>query len=170
MALNQQQETLVLKYFLTGKREESAIYAGYAKSGAGSTAYRILKTPEAQALLAELRLNAAEHVGLTREGLLRELKLIIESDATHYTLDDNGKVTLAEDAPPEATRALSRLRFKKVTKTDKDGNEYETIDNEFGLWNKGGAIRDAMKYLGMLDEKIDHNVNVTWSDLVDSDE
>lgn len=173
MKLNEKQHALVLRYFETSGMQtqaQCAIDVGYKAKNAHVVACQILNKPESQALLAKLREDAAERVGLTREGVLRELKALVHSDATHYEIDEDGRITVAPDAPPEASRALSKIKMKRSTKVGKDGEAFETVDSEFGLWNKNDAIGKAMKHLGMLDETIEHNVIHSWADLVEPDE
>jgi hypothetical protein len=63
--------------------------------------------------------------------------------------DDQGniKVKASKDIPEHALQAIKSI--KTVTKTDKDGNSYTTIEIE--MWDKVGVLRILAKASGLLD-------------------
>ena len=63
--------------------------------------------------------------------------------------DDQGniKVKASKDIPAHALQAIKSI--KTVTKTDKDGNSYTTIEIE--MWDKVGVLRILAKASGLLD-------------------
>jgi len=61
--------------------------------------------------------------------------------------EGNIKVKASKDIPEHALQAIKSI--KTVTKTDKEGNSYTTIDIE--LWDKVGVLRILAKASGLLD-------------------
>ena len=123
---------------------EAARMAGYSENSAGAIASENLQKPEIQARIAELRATLSERTSISAEKVLREVALVAFSDHSEYEVDASGKLTLREGAPPEAIRAVGKLRFKRRV-----GDDYEETETEVGLWDKVAALRSLMKHLGI---------------------
>ncbi len=63
--------------------------------------------------------------------------------------------------------AVARVKVRKENLTAGDGVQEDVIDVQ--MWNKNQAIDSALKHLGMLSEKHEHdgNINIGW--LTDAD-
>jgi len=92
--------------------------------------------------------------------VLEELALIGMSDLRHYTIDDDGHVSLADGAPESAIRAVSSLKRKVRTRTDRDGNTEREVDAEIRLWDKPRGLDMIGKYLAMFVERTEGNLSV----------
>jgi len=69
------------------------------------------------------------------------------TDIMEWDSEGNIKVKASKDIPEHALQAIKSI--KTVTKTDKEGNSYTTIDIE--LWDKVGVLRILAKASGLLD-------------------
>ena len=73
------------------------------------------------------------------------------TDIMEWDSEGNIKVKASKDIPEHALQAIKSI--KTVTKTDKEGNSYTTIDIE--LWDKVGVLRILAKASGLLDSPED---------------
>ena len=73
------------------------------------------------------------------------------TDIMEWDSQGNIKVKASKDIPEHALQAIKSI--KTVTKTDKEGNSYTTIDIE--LWDKVGVLRILAKASGLLDSPED---------------
>jgi len=70
-----------------------------------------------------------------------------DTDIMEWDDQGNIKVKASKDIPAHALQAIKSI--KTVTKTDKDGNSYTTIEIE--MWDKVGVLRILAKASGLLD-------------------
>ena len=88
--------------------------------------------------------------------------------------DDQGniKVKASKDIPAHALQAIKSI--KTVTKTDKDGNSYTTIEIE--MWDKVGVLRILAKASGLLDNPEESDkpsvlgINIRAPEIIDNGE
>jgi len=69
------------------------------------------------------------------------------TDIMEWDEQGNIKVKASKDIPAHALQAIKSI--KTVTKNDKDGNSYTTIEIE--MWDKVGVLRILAKASGLLD-------------------
>ena len=78
MALTDKQQQFILEYLVDFNGTQAAIRAGYAKSGAHTEAYRLLRDAEIARRIAELGQQTADELGMTRAYVLSRLKDVID--------------------------------------------------------------------------------------------
>jgi len=94
------------------------------------------------------------------------------TDIMEWDEAGNIKVKPSNQIPPHALQAIKSV--KAVTKTDKDGNSYTTIEIE--LWDKVGVLRILAKASGLLDNPEESDkpsvlgINIRAPEIIDNDE
>lgn len=148
--LNARQRTFVTEYVVGKDAHKAALAAGYSAKTAGVTGAKMVRIPKvAQAIETALKkLEVRSEITQTR--VLNELALLVFSDVTHYVMDDDGNVTLAEGAPPAAMRAVSSI--KRKVHYDGKGNVIGR-DCELRLWDKPGPLKLAGRHVGLFPSK-----------------
>lgn len=141
-------EQFVETYLTTGRASHAAVAARYAKSRARQTGYELLQRPDVQAAIAKREAELAAAYRLRTHEIFRELGAVLRSNVDHYRVSKTGELTLAEDAPEDAMRAVASV------KTTVQGTKRTT---EFRLWDKNAAIEKAMKHAGLLTERHEHS-------------
>lgn len=145
--LNLRQLRFVEEYCIDFNATQAAIRAGYSPESAHSMGCRLLKHRKvARAIRNRLDVLSKKSM-LTAERIQSELACMAFVNVV--------EVMTAEDLKklPEATqRAITGIKFRREIKTEvRDGEEvqvpYEVVEVKFG---KEGALRDAMRHLGML--------------------
>lgn len=117
--------------------------------------YRILHSEEGRRAIAAVEDELLEQSKVRVHKLLEEIGLVAHSSIDHFALDDEGRVQLAENAPPNALRAVASMKRKRRTYT-RDDVETTEVETEIRLWNKPEALRLGMQHLGQLTEKHEH--------------
>lgn len=126
------------------------LYPKLTPKSAKQTGYRIFHREETQQAIraVEAELLEQSKVRLHRE--LEELAVVAHSSVDHYITDDDGRVQLADGAPPNAMRAVSSIKRKVRTIPQKDGEPIIEVDTELRLWSKPEALRMSMQHIGAL--------------------
>jgi phage terminase small subunit len=142
--------------------KQAALDVGYSATSAAVTAHRILKRPDVVAELEQRKHAIAKaqekaiaqetakrirKAAMSREAVARELKLIGQSSVEHYDIGTNGQVVMRNGAPRGAMRAVSKVKVRKRT-VHTDKGSIETVETEYALWNKLGALQQTRELEG----------------------
>lgn len=159
MALNAKQERFVAEYLIDSNATQAAIRAGYSTRSAMTHGHRLLKNAEIQARLAEMRGAVAERAEVTAADWLREVALIAQSDIGEIIdfTGDHPRLRPMRDIPERARRAISSIKVKRHI--EGRGEDAEVVEiTEFKLWSKDAALEKLGKYLGLLKDRMEHEL------------
>jgi hypothetical protein len=157
--LNDNQLAFLDRYLASYPRNAREAYAavyGCKLSTAATESNRLLKDPRVLAEIAKRESPARGRFTLSADRIRREIAAIAHSDLRHYTIDVAGNVVPAEGAPPDAMRAISRVKMKRKTipqGNDAAGNPLPPVvevEADLYLWDKPTALRIAAQIRGML--------------------
>lgn len=155
-ALTPRQSAFVAEYLVDLNATQAAIRAGYSAKGADVTGSKLLVIPKVAAAVAEAKAARAEKTGITQERVLAELELLAFSDIDHYVIEDDGRVTLAEGAPPAAKRAIASIKRKRREWSDGKGDGHTVeIDIELKFWDKPGNLKLAGRHVGLFPDRVE---------------
>lgn len=143
--LKPRQQRFVDEYLKDLNATQAAIRAGYSARNADVTGPALLGNLGVSRAIASAKEARAQATGITAARVLAELEALAFSDHTHYEVDDDGRLTLASDAPPNAHRAVSSV--KRRVHRDKDGGV--TREVEIRLWDKPGALTLAGRHVAV---------------------
>jgi len=145
-ALTDRQSRFVDEYLVDLNATKAAIRSGYSAKTAASQGERLLRNVEVAGAIEKRKVERSAATGITQERVLRELAVLAFSDVTHYQVDENGRVTLAEGAPEGALRAISSIKHK--TRSYGDGDD-TTIEHEVEvkLWDKTPNLKLAGRHV-----------------------
>lgn len=146
--LTPKQELFVQEYMVDLNATAAALRAGYKHPDIGR---QLLTKPHVQDAVEDSKRARSERVGMAADDVLREIKILGRSSVWDYRIDDEGRVTLAEGAPPDCIRAVSSIK-RKVRHLGEGKVEYET---EIRLWDKNSALEKAGKHLGMFKDRVE---------------
>jgi phage terminase small subunit len=154
--LTRKQEAFASEYLVDLNGTQAAIRAGYSPHTAGEQAYELLKLPDIAAAI-ELRMaQRVARVNMKADDVLHVMSLLSHSRIDHYTVDEDGYVTLAEGAPEGAMHAIQSVKRRKTTRTDKDGSTFTTVDVEIKLWDKVAPLRLMGRHVGLFPDRVEH--------------
>jgi phage terminase small subunit len=150
--LTEQQERFVQEYLVDMNATKAAERAGYSQKTAYAQGFRLLKHAEVAQRLRILQEKRAARVEITADRVLEELKELAFSDVTHYQVDADGKLALAEGAPGYAMRAISLVKHKSTTYGE--GEHARTEHSvEIRLWDKPNTLKLAGRHVGLFPDK-----------------
>lgn len=111
---------------------------------------RLLGKPETGEIIRRLRMEQQDRLKIDADTVLRELAICGYSDVLDYVQNEaTGRVSLAPGAHPLASRALSSVKHKTITRGEgKDAITEHTA--ELRLWDKPGTLRTLAQHLGLV--------------------
>lgn len=166
--MNPREAAFVVAYPKTLNATQAAIEAGYSAKTAGITGHKLLKRAKIAEAIQQTFDARAERVRLEADDVLRELKSVLQSNVRHFVIQDNGRVELAPDAPPDAWRAVSsvELEVREIPGRGEDDEPIIQRKVKLKLWDKNSAIDKAMRHLGMLKDGAHLTINNNTQNVV----
>lgn len=150
--LNDKQLRFIDEYMIDLNATQAAIRAGYSPRTAKAQGARLLTNVNLRARLDEKLAETSKRTGVNADRVVRELARIALGDLTDIVDVDEGKIK--DGVSRDDRAAISSVRIKRTTRTDKDGAEEVTIDREIKLCNKIDALELLGKHLGMFTQKL----------------
>lgn len=145
--LTPKQQRFVEEYLVDLNATQAAIRAGYSARNADKLGPRLVgqsRVAEALAIALAAQRTTTE---MREEEVAAEIRVLSRSDVRHFCVDDSGTLTLAPGAPDDAWRAVSSVKHKIRSFTDKAGNTTTERSIEYRLWDKNAALEKAAKRL-----------------------
>lgn len=142
------------EYLVDLNATQAAIRAGYSEKTAEQQGSRLLRNVQVQAAIEAGRAKQQKRTGITQDRVLEELALLAFSDLTHYVVDDNGDIKLADGAPAAAMRSLQSIK-RKITSRKVDDEWETTREVEIRLWDKPGPLKLAGRHVGLFPDKVE---------------
>lgn len=135
-----------------GNATTAARLAGYSAKSAGRIGYRLSRKVHVASEIERRQSIRADASGITQTRVLTETALLAFSDLTHYTVDDNGDVSLAAGAPDGAMRALQSIK-RRITTRGHGEDRAVTREVELRLWDKVAPLKLAGQHVGLFKDK-----------------
>jgi len=169
--MNAIQRRFVQEYKVDLNATQAAIRAGYSENTAYSQGQRLLKNVEiAEAIQQELD-RCCERTRVTKDKIIRELARIGFANVGKILDDASGG--LLEGLSEDDLAAVSSVKTKTLMSgTDSDA---AIIEREIKFHDKGKALEQLGRHLGMFNDKLDVTVSKTqeqaageMKDMIDS--
>lgn len=145
--LTPKQQRFVEEYLVDLNATQAAIRAGYSARNADKIGPRLVGQSRIAAALAVALAAQRNTAELREEEVAEEIRILARSDVRHFTVDEHGVLTLTPGAPDQAWRAVSSVKHKIRSFTDKAGNTTTERSVEYRLWDKNSALEKAAKRL-----------------------
>ena len=91
----------------------------------------------------------AVRTNVTQDRALRELEPLAFSSIADYLFDEEGRLTLAPGAPPNAMAAVAHFKSRVTT----DGQGCRIVESELTLWDKPSMLKLAGRRLGLFSDR-----------------
>src|SRR3990167_586803 len=144
--LDDRQKIFVEEYLLDLNGARAARAAG--SSDCRPWAARTLKIPHVAAAIRAAMDERSKATLVDQYAVVRELMCLGFSSIDHYRVNPDGTVSLTDDAPPDAMRAVASVKRK----VGADGSD----EVELRLWDKPAALKMLGQHLAMYTDKIKH--------------
>jgi phage terminase small subunit len=158
VGLGRKERAFVTEMLVDNDPVAAAIRAGYDVVGLDAvdiTPDELLADPRIGRALDAARAQQSARVQLQQHTILREMSLLALSSLEHFTVDEDGYVSLAPGAPDGAIRALQSIKRKVTTKTEKDGSVTRTVDVELRLWDKPNPLKLMGRHVGLFPDRVE---------------
>lgn len=161
--LKPREARFVTEWLIDHNQTRAAVAAGYSSKGASATGSRLLaRVSIAEAIRIELEaLQQANEISASR--VLEEFRRLALIDPRGFWRED-GTLKPMRELSAEQAAAVSSFEVIKKNLTVGDG-QVDTV-HKIRLWDKGKALENLAKHLGLLNETIDVNVTHTLSDKI----
>lgn len=145
------ERSFVEEYLVDFNGTQAAIRAGYSARTAGSIASELLKRPKIADALETAKANRLARTQYAADKVLAEMSTLAHSSVEHYAVSIEGAVTLAEGAPPDAMRAVKKV--KRKTRILKDGTVEHDVELE--LWDKPTPLKLMGRHVGLFPDRVE---------------
>lgn len=169
--LNDKQKRFAHEYIVDLNATQAAMRAGYSPQTSHAQGHALLRHPEVQKMVSELKAALAEKTDTTAQQVVAELKLIAFSDIGNVLkVDKYGRVQVEclDDLPPEYRRCIESIKQTTTEVPGPDGEGVvEKVQLSVKLHPKVRAIELLMDHLGLkAPTKHEHKADFTWADLM----
>jgi len=126
----------------------AAIRAGYAPKSAHSQAWELLKKPEVQAFIMELRNQTADKLNVSKESLLSILREIAGARVEDITDPETGSILPPNLWPDHMKGVVSGVEAEELYLGRGDDRRPIGTVRKVKLWEKTKAIEQLSRMLG----------------------
>lgn len=154
--LNAKQRRFVAEYQIDHNATQAAVRSGYSAKTAGQIGGRLLKHVEVASAIEAAEAERMARLQLSADEVLRELAALVRTNPSHFVLSETGHLALADESNTEAWRAVASVKRKTRIIPQDDGDPIVEHEAEYKLWDKNSAIDKAMKYFGLLEDRVRH--------------
>jgi len=155
MAINKltdKQERFCDEYIIDLNATQAAIRAGYSEKTAYSIAEQNLRKLDIQTRIKELQEKIQKRNELKADDVIQELRKIGFMDIGEL-YQENGNVKSVNQLSDKAKASISSIKVtEKVLKTAGDDSALVERTTEMKLWDKGKALVELGKHLGIFKE------------------
>lgn len=163
--LTPKQERFCEEYVIDMNGTQAAIRAGYSENSANEQAAQLLAKLSIQNKVKELRAEISQRTEITADNVVKELAKIGFMTIDEIYTDTNS----LKDIRSLSDKAKAAVAGVKVTEKTygKDDNETTEKTTEIKLWDKGKALVELGKHLGIFKE--DNNQRATILPVIKDD-
>lgn len=152
MALSDQHKRFALEYLIDFNATAAYLRAGYrcTRRAAETSAHKLLRNPEIQAYLANIRQEISDRTQVSLERTMQEIARVAYCDITNILEFDQDGVRFkrSKDLPSDVTAAIAQISSQEST-TD-DGTP--KLNFKIKMHNKISALSLLADFFGIRDD------------------
>ena len=158
-ALTDRQRRFVDEYLIDLNGTQAAIRAGYSQATANEQAARLLANVSVRSQVDQRIADRAQRTEITQDRVLQELARLAFVDL-RKAYNEDGTLKKPHELDDDTAAAMAGL--ETVTTAIGDVEDPATLaTKKVKTWDKKGALELCMRHLGMLNDKIKVDANVT---------
>jgi phage terminase small subunit len=151
--LTPKQARFVDEYLKDLNATQAAVRAGYSARTAEQQGFQLLQKTSVQEAIAAGQKARERRTGITQDRVLLELARLAFFDVRKM-LGADGTPKPINDLDDDTAAAIAGVKVRRVA--GEDGESVTVI--EYKIADKGQALANAMRHLGMFNDKLDLNV------------
>jgi phage terminase small subunit len=152
--LSVKEKKFCAEYVKSGKKEESAVNAGYSKKTAAQAASRLLKKVNIQAEIERLSKTVEDECVVEKSVLLQECLRIATTDIREAFQED-GSLKAPKDFSDDIAHSISSIEVDELYEGVGKDREQIGYTKKIKFWDKKGALELLMKYKKMLSDIVE---------------
>jgi len=163
VALTVKQKRFIEEYLIDLNATQAAIRAGYSAKNADKIGSQLLGKTRVAAAIKQAMAERSRRTGISQDRVLRELAKVAFINATDViNMDD---ATIRGDANREDTAAIASVKVKTIPTESGD-----IVEREVKTYDKIKALELLGKHLGMFNDKLNVNTEMTVKIVDDIDD
>lgn len=155
--LSAKQQRFVEEYLVDLNATQAAIRAGYSVKNAKQIGHQSLHRPEVAAAILRRREKVSKKLDVTVERVLLELARIGFSDVRN-AIAKNGALLPIDEMPEDMSRVIAAIETEELFDGSGENRVRVGQTRKVKLWDKGQALVQLGKHLGMFTEKIEMKI------------
>ena len=170
MALTAKQDLFVKEYLIDLNATQAALRAGYSPKTAEAIGFENLRKPMIASAIEEAMSKRSQRTEITADMVLKEYAKIGFSNITDYLSVEDKLITVDRDSEGRPITELAQvvnIFDTDMVKSDNMRAVAEIRQTRDGialkLHDKKGALDSMARHLGMFNDRLDINANVTVS-------
>lgn len=157
--LTPKQQRFVSEYLIDLNGRQAAIRAGYTPSRAEVTASELLSNRKVSEEVRKAMAAREERTHITQDRVLQELARLAFVDL-RKAYNEDGTLKKPHELDDDTAAALAALETTTTAIGDTE-DPMTLATKKLKTWDKKGALELCMRHLGMLNDKIKVDANVT---------
>jgi phage terminase small subunit len=163
--LTPKQQRFLAEYLRDANATQAAVRAGYSARTAHVQGWRLLKNVEVARALKEAQGARAHRLQLDADEFLGELRRIALSDPAK-AFDAHGQPLPIDQVPEELRRAISGCEVEELAVGSGKDEAVSRRVRKYKFWDKVKAVELGLKHLGLLKDKVEHEVGPGLAELI----
>lgn len=159
------QRRFIDEYLVDLNATKAAERAGYRGPHVATTAHHLLLRPHVRAAVDEALAARAARVEVTQDEVLREALRMLRSDFAQ-AFDENGNLKQVHEIPEDLRRAIASVETDELFEGRGEDRRQIGVTRKLKFWPKDKALELLMRHLGMLNDKVKHELGPSFADLV----
>jgi len=159
------QKKFCAEYLVDGVGWKAAQRAGYKgkRESLMQTAVDLLKVPHVVKAIEEAQARRAERVEVKSDDVLMELLRLLRSDIAG-AFDSDGRMLPIHDMPLDVRRSIAGIEVEELFEGRGENRRPVGYVKKLRLWPKDRAVELGLRHLGLLQDKVQHDVGPSWVD------
>ena len=151
--MTEKQKRFCEEYLIDLNATQAAIRAGYSTESAYAIGSENMKKPQIRARVDKAIAEQSKRTGINADRVVRELaRIALLNPKNVINFED---ATVLSDASDDDLAAVASVRVKIIPTADGEG-----IEREVKLYDKGKALEQLGRHLGMFTEKVEHSGSI----------
>jgi phage terminase small subunit len=158
-ALTAREEEFCRQYLVDLNAAAAARRAGVAEKSANRRGYQMLERIGVKERISELQAERAERTRVKADDVIREIARLAFSDVRKL-FAANGRALSTSEWDEDIAPAVASIEVVKRNLVSGDDQSDEVL--KIRVWDKPKALEMLSKHLGLLNERIEHQGEITF--------
>lgn len=151
--MTEKQKRFCEEYLIDLNATQAAIRAGYSTESAYAIGSENMKKPQIRARVDKAIAEQSKRTGINADRVVRELaRIALLNPKNVINFED---ATVLSNASDDDLAAVASVRVKIIPTADGEG-----IEREVKLYDKGKALEQLGRHLGMFADKVEHSGSI----------